>query len=123
MTHLSTYEKEAGRKNENITHFFKGDYVGFQLVGAVICATIAFMIVFGMYIYYDFEEFMENIYKMDLLEVAAGILKKYIVFTVGYCVVVYVAFSIKYSKAKRSLKRYFNNLKLLNGMLKKENEE
>ena len=123
MTRMASYEDNEGRKNVAVSRHFRSDYVSLQVIKAIICATIAYMIVCGAYIYYDFEEFMSNIYKIDLLDLAAKMLKYYVVFTVTYCVLVYIAFSVKYGKAKKNLKRYFNNLKLLGAMYNKEDEE
>ena len=123
MTRMASYEDNEGRKNVAVSRHFRSDYVSLQVIKAIICATIAYMIVCGAYIYYDFEEFMSNIYKIDLLDLAAKMLKYYMIFTVTYCVLVYIAFSVKYGKAKKNLKRYFNNLKLLGAMYNKEDEE
>ena len=67
MTRMASYADTEGKGNEHIASFFRSDYVGMQVLKAVICATIAYMIAFAVYIYYDFETFMVNIYKMDLL--------------------------------------------------------
>lgn len=123
MTRMASYEEGEGKKNVSVAKHFRSDYVGVQVLKAVICATIAYMIVFGVYIYYDFENFMLNIYKMDLWAFAADALKKYVIFVVAYCVIVYIAFSVKYSHAKHNLKKYFNNLKLLGTLYINENED
>lgn len=120
MTRMASYEDNEGKKNTSVAKHFRSDYVSMQVIKAIICATIAYMIVFGAYIYYDFEEFLSNIYKIDLWEFAGKVLKYYVVFVVAYCVIVYLAFSVKYSKAKKNLKRYFNNLKLLGSMYNEE---
>ena len=120
---MASYEANESKKNTSVAKHFRSDYVSLQVIKAIICATIAYMIVFGAYIYYDFEEFMINIYKMDLWDFAAKALKNYVIFTVAYCVIVYIAFSVKYSKAKKSLKRYFNTLKLLGTMYDREDKE
>lgn len=123
MTRLQSYEDNEGKKDfRNAGGYFRSDYVGFEIVKAIICATIAFMIVFAAYIYYDFEQFMTDIYKMDLLAFGASLLKAYAIFVVAYCIVVYVASSVKYGKAKKNLRRYFNNLKLLSSLYNKEKE-
>lgn len=113
MTRMASYEDTEGKKNTAVASHFRSDYVGLQVLKAVICATLACMIAFGVFIYYDFDEIMLNIYKIDLLSVAAEFLKKYVIFVVGYCVIVYIAFTVKYSHAKHNLKKFFNNLKLL----------
>lgn len=123
MTRMASYEQGEGRKNSSVSKHFRSDYVSIQVIKAIICATIAYMIVFGAYIYYDFDGFMKNIYQMDIWDFAAKALKYYVIFTVAYSVIVYIAFSLKYRKSKKNLKRYFNNLKLLNNMYINEEEE
>lgn len=120
MTRMASYEATEGKKNVSVSSHFRSDYVGLQVLKAVICATIAFMIVFGVYICCNYEELMVDIYKIDLWGLASDILRKYVIFTVAYSVLVYIAFSIKYNKAKNSLRKYFNNLRLLNSIYAKE---
>lgn len=120
MTRMASFEATEGRKDIAVSNHFKSDYVGIQVLKAVICATIAYMIVFGVYIYCDFENFMVSIYKLDLVDFATKMLKYYAVFVVAYSVIVYIAFSVKYNKTKKNLKKYFNNLKLLNSLYTKE---
>ncbi len=122
MTRMASYEDNEAKKNTSVAKHFRSDYVSLQVIKAIICATIAYMIVFGAYIYYDFEGFMVNIYKIDLWEFAGKALKYYVIFTVSYCVLVYIAFTVRYSKAKKSLKHYFNTLKLLGRMYAEEEE-
>ena len=123
MTRLASYEAGEGKKNSSLVSHFRSDYVGLQVFKAVICAPLAYMIAFGVYLYSDFENFMLNIYKIDLLEFATGILKSYVIFVVAYCVIVYIVCSFKYGKARRNLKRYFNNLKFLNSMYRENGSE
>ena len=95
------------------------DYIGFQLLKSIISATIAFMIVFGMFIFYDFEVFMQDIYKMDLLVFAKNVLTAYAVTVGGYVLITYIVSLNRYNKAKKSLKCYYNNLKKLSGIYEK----
>ena len=67
MTKMASYEANEGKKNVTIGSYFRSDYIGWQVLKSIISATIAFVVVFGMYIFYDFEVFMMDIYKMDLL--------------------------------------------------------
>lgn len=123
MTRMASYDEGEGKKNTSIAKFFRSDYIGIQVLKAVICATIAYMIAFGVYIYVDFENFMLDIYKLDLWEFAKQVVKYYVITVVSYSLLVYVGFSFKYGKAKKNLKRYFYNLKLLNSMFIKEEGE
>ncbi len=116
MTKMAAYEDKEGKKFLTIGSFFRGDYISFQVIKSLIAATLAYAILFGMYIFYDFEVFMQDIYKMDLLEFGKKVLLYYFIFVVFYGLLSYVIYSIRYSKAKKSLKKYFFRLKQLSSM-------
>ena len=118
MTKMASYETNEGKRNVAIGNYFRSDYIGWQVLKSIISATIAFIVVFGMYIFYDFELFMTDIYKMDLLEFAKYVLALYL-WTIGvYAVVSYVVYTIRYTKAIKSLKVYYINLRKLSDMYK-----
>ena len=83
---------------------------------SVVCATIAYAVCFALYIFYDFETFMQDIYKMDLVSFAKNVLLYYAVTVVIYGAISYGIYSYRYAKAKKSLKCYYNNLKKLNSL-------
>lgn len=116
MTKMASYEENEGRRNLAIGNYFRNDYIGMQVIGSIISATIAFGICFALYIFYDFEIFMQDIYKMDLFVFAKNVLIIYLITVVGYGLVSYLVCSVKYSRAKKSLKNYYNNLKKLMSM-------
>ena len=118
MTKMASYEANEGKKNVAIGSYFRGDYIGWHVLKSIISATIAFVVVFGVYIYYDFEAFMTDIYKMDLIEFARHILSMYLWTTGIYAVIAYVVYMIRYMKAMKSLKLYYMNLRKLAGMYK-----
>ena len=82
----------------------------------MISATIAYAVIFAMYILYDFENFMQEIYKMDLIGFAKNVLIMYGIGIVVYGVIAYLVYSYRYSRARKSLKSYYNNLKKLNSL-------
>lgn len=116
MTKMESYEENEGKKNVAIGNYFRGDYISMQVLKSVISATIAFAAVFALYIFYDFENFMQDIYKMDLISFAKNVLITYGVFVVIYGVISYLVYSYRYSKARKSLKSYYGNLKKLNSL-------
>ncbi len=119
MTRLASYESNEGKKDISIVNYFKGDYIGFQILKSVIAATIAFFALFGVYIFYNFEELMQNIYKMDLLSFGKDVITLYLCVVGAYGVITYVLFTYKYNKAKKNLRNYYINLKKLAGMYDK----
>ena len=116
MTKLASYEAGEGKKNVAIGSYFRSDYIGWQVLKSIISATIAFVVVFAMYIFYDFEVFMMDIYKMDLLEFCKNVLIWYAVVVGAYAVISYIVYTYRYSKARKSLRLYYKNLRKLANM-------
>ncbi|MDE5910489.1 MAG: hypothetical protein K2H52_17435 [Lachnospiraceae bacterium] len=119
MTKLASYESNEGKKDIRTVNYFRGDYIGFQVLKSVIAATISFFALFAVYAFYNFEQLMQDVYKMDLLEYGKSIVVLYLCAVGGYGVISYILYNIKYSKAKNSLKHYYNNLKRLSSMYDK----
>ena len=113
MTRLASFEKNEARENSNIWQYFRGDYIGWQVLKSIVAGTIVFGIIFAGFIVYDFETFMLEIYKMDLMEYAKGVLTKYLIFVAVYSVVTYIVFAVKYAKARGELRTYVDNLNKL----------
>ncbi len=113
MTKMAAYEENEGKKYMSIGSYFRSDYMGMQVIRSVICGTLAFFLLAGLYVYYHFETMMQDIYKMELLLLGRRVLFYYIVFIAAYSVITYVIYSFRYSRAKRSLKHYYYHLKQL----------
>ena len=113
MTKMAAYEANEGKKNVAVSSYFRGDYMGAQVLVGAICGTIAFATIFAMYMFYDIENFMVNFYKMDIVEFATGVLKKYVIFLAIYMVISYFVALFKHNKAKKHIENYKTALKAL----------
>lgn len=113
MTRMAAYEENEGKKYMSIGSYFRSDYMGLQVVKSVISSTLAYLIILGLYIYYHFETFMQDIYKMDLMQVGKSLLLYYVIFVAANGLITYIVYSFRYSRAKRSLRRYYRHLKQL----------
>lgn len=121
MTKLAAYEKKEGKEMENIGRYFRSDYIGIQIFKSIIGATVAFVLVFALYILYDLENFMNDIYKIDLFVFAKNILVYYVISVIVFAVITFFVYSHRYSKAKKKMRTYYLNLKKLAGMYDKNN--
>lgn len=119
MTKMASYEEGEGKKSMSLGRYFRGDYISLQLLRAFLCSTIAYLLGFGLYILYGFETLLADIYKMDLIVFARNIVMWYAIFVVSYCVLTYAVCAYRYSKAKKSLKCYYHNLKKLDALYRK----
>ena len=116
MTKLASYEEHEGKRNMKIINYFRSDYIALQVLKSVFSATVAFALLFALYIFYDFEVIMQDIYKMDLIGFAKTVLTYYGITVLVYGLISYFICAYKYSKARRSLRAYQNNLKKLHSL-------
>ena len=116
MTKLASFEKHEGKKNMGIVNYFRGDYIGFQVLKAIIAATISFFVCFSVYIFYNFEQLMADIYKIDLMEMGKSIIIIYLAIVGIYAVICYAVYAHRYSKAKKELKGFYSDLRKLENM-------
>lgn len=116
MTHMASYEKNEGKKNMAVGKFFRSDYITIQILKAILSATIVYGACFAVYILYQFEDFMENIYNMDLIGFAKNVLLYYAVTVIVYTIISYVVCSVRYAKAQKNLKSYYQSLKKLSSL-------
>ncbi len=119
MTKLASYEAGEGKRNAVVGKYFRSDYIGFEVMKSAISATIVFFIFCALYILYDFEAFILDIYKMDLFEFAKNVLVMYGVVVVGFSLLTYIIYAYRYNKVKKSLKNYYQNLKRLSALYEK----
>lgn len=122
MSQMACYEENEGRKNMAVGSYFRGDYIALQVIKSLINATIAFAILFALFIMYDFEVFMTDFYKMDLFAFGKSVITAYLVFVAVYGAVSYGVYTYRYIRARKSLKVYYNNLKKLAYLYDKENK-
>lgn len=120
MTKTAAYEEHEGKKNMVIGSYFRSDYLEMNVIKSILCSTIAFILIAAMVLYYKFEVFLQDIYNMDLMQFGKSILIYYVVFVVVCTIITYIVYSVRYSRAKKSLKHYYSNLKKLSSLYEKE---
>ena len=120
MTGLQVYEDGDGKRDIAISNYFRGDYLGMQMLKSVIYVTIAAGLFFAGYVFYNLEEFLNNIYQTNWLEYAQTLLTRYLVLVVAYTLITYLVYACLYAKAKKNLKKYYGGLKALNAMYHEE---
>lgn len=120
MTKLQAYEDKYGKKDAAVANYFRGDYLGMQVLKSIIYITIAAVIFYAGYIFYHLEEFLKEIYQMDLLEYGKTLLTDYLILAAAYAVITYLVYALRYTKARKHLKHYYGGLKKLAAMFQKE---
>ncbi len=120
MTKLTSYEERAGKKALTVTKYFKNDYVIMNMITVAVTTTIAFFLLFIMWMLYKFEYLMENIHRINLIALGVKTLLIYVLMLALFLVIAYFVYSHKYNQAKASVKEYVEGLKELERFYDKE---
>lgn len=113
MTRAAIYEKGKGREDLKITAYGDSDYVRFNLLKTVIGATIAFILIAALFVFYKMDFFMANMMKLDLMKVGREILVVYLLFIAAYTAVSIIVYQTKYTIAKRRVRAYNEELEII----------
>ena len=120
MTQLQAYEDCGGKKDIAIASYFRGDYLGSQMLKSVISVTTAAAIGYAGYVFYNLESFMKDLYQTDWIEYVSILLTRYLVLVIGYALITYLIYAYRYAKAKKNLKKYYGGLRKLSAMYHEE---
>ena len=112
MTKAAAYENGKEKKNIKISDYFRTDYMGLQMVKSGIAYTVAYVILVVIWAMGIMESLLDKISSVAYVEDLVKILIiLYVVGLVFYEISIYIYYSIKYEKAKKSVKGYQTHLK------------
>ena len=120
MTRMEAYEDGEFRRHKAVIGFFRSDYISLQMVKTVIATTIAYAILFGLYLMYDFEKFMKEIYQMDVFQFIKTVVILYLVMLAVFMLITYVVSLYRYNRSLQSTRLYYGNLKKLSQFYQEE---
>lgn len=113
MTKLALYESKRGKKELQITRYAPGDYVMAHMLWSFVCGTIAFVIVLALWVLYNIESLLIELFSMDIMHLAINILLVYIIFIGLYLGMCYVYISYRYGRYKKRVNKFLLGLKEL----------
>lgn len=123
MSKLAMFEEKEGKEELQISHYYRTDYVRFQVLKTVICVTIAFAIILGLIIFYHSEYLIAEAVKLDYEKIGMYTLGSYIIMLTIFILLTMLGFTLKYNASKKRLNQYMKNLKLLRKFYKEENQD
>lgn len=123
MNRLAMYEQGEGKKYLPVSKYYRTDYIGLALIKNFFLVTIGYgLALVGLAAYFG-EYLMENIHKMNLVRMGIYILVGYAGVLLLYSLVTYIQYSVKYHRAKKSVKRYYEELTRLEKIYGREEKK
>lgn len=113
MTRLAMYEQNEGKKTIPVSRYFKGDYVGIQLIKSFFAVTIAYILGIILFIAYKASFLIENLMDVDLFLYGKAALVIYVALLFVYMMATFIMATYKFKVVRKSLKTYNGQLKNL----------
>jgi ACR3 family arsenite efflux pump ArsB len=123
MTKLAVYENKEGKEDIRLSKYFKTDYVRYQVLKSIICATVGFTLILLLIFIYKSEYIIKNAITMNYKIIGSYVLGFYIMVVAVYGLASIVGYSIKYDQSRKKLSRYFKLLKRLSKFYNEETTE
>lgn len=123
MNKLAMYEKREAKRYLTVSKYFRSDYIGLALIKNFFLVTIGYALVLAAVGAYWGEYLLDNIHKMDLIALGTYVVAGYVVMLVAYSVLTYVQYSVKYHRAKKSVKEYYGELTRLERIYGREEKK
>lgn len=120
MTKIAMYEQGKGRKYLPVSKYYRSDYIGLALIKNFFLVTIGYIMAVAAVAVYFGEYLMENLHKMNLVSMGVYIIVGYVAALVGYSILTYIQYSVKYYKAKKSVKESYIQLTELSKIYTRE---
>ena len=98
MNRLAMYEHGEGRKYLPVSRYYRSDYIGLALIRNFFLVTIGYILGLAGVAAYFSEYLMDNVNKINL------------VVLVVYSILTYIQYSVKYFRAKKSVREYYQDL-------------
>ena len=120
MTRLAMYERKEGRKYLPVSKYYRTDYIGLALIKNFFLVTIGYCLVLAGVAAYFGEYLIDNIHKMNLVMLGFYVIAGYVAVLVLYSLLTYIQYTVKYSRAKKSVKAYYELLTQLSKIYSRE---
>ena len=114
MTRLAFYEKREGKRTIPIGKYYKKDYVALKMLQTAFTTAIAYFCILAIWVLGQMEGLLEGLKDLDLVSLGFNVILGFVITELVFLVVAYRLYSKKYTEAKKSLKPYYQDLKLLN---------
>lgn len=120
MIKMAMFDKNDGKACKPMIQYARNDYISMQLLGSFVTGSIAFAILFVMWVLYDTQGLVKMLNGAYVFELLKGVLVKYGIFMMIYLAVTYIVYRIRYSYRRRQVKVYYKNLKEINMIYERE---
>ena len=120
MIKMAIFDTDEGKQCKPMIQYARKDYVAMRMLGSFVSGTIA--LIFATWALYSMDQIMRDLNTMDILGFITSVLTKYLIFMLFYMGVTYIVYNNRYTRGRREVKKYYNELKKLNRIYEREDK-
>ena len=109
MNKLAMYEQGEGKKYLPVSRYYRSDYIGLAMIKNFFLVTIGYCLILAGIAAYFAEYLIDNVHKMNLVSLGVEVILGYV--------------AVKYHKAKKSVKNYYEELTQLSKIYGREDKK
>ena len=123
MTKLALYEGKEGKEDIHLSKYYKTDYVRYEIIKSIICATLGYALILVLLVIYKSEYLIAKAVTLDYRGIGINVVGIYIMILAVYGLSTAVIASIRYDQSRKKLGKYYKLLKRLNKLYNEETPE
>ena len=133
MNKLAMYEQGEGKKYLPVSRYYRSDYIGLAMIKNFFLVTIGYCLILAGIAAYFAEYLIDNVHKMNLVSLGVEVILGYVAVLGGglavlavlvlFSVLTYIQYTVKYHKAKKSVKNYYEELTQLSKIYGREDKK
>lgn len=123
MTKLARYESKDGKQALRISRYYRHDYLGLVLLKNFFLVTIGYILVLALIAGYYMEYLLDHVQELSIPLLAAEVAGGYAAVLILYTAITYVVCSVRYARARKSVKGYYGRLGELSRLYAREEKK
>lgn len=120
MIKLAQFDQNDGEVCKPMAQYARKDYVALQMLKSFVTGSISYVLLFGLWALHSLEELLNALTGMEIQAIAMSLVLSYAAFMVLYLGATYIVFSVKYTKGRKKVKKYYSSLKKVNQIYERE---
>ncbi len=117
---LAIYEKTEEKEHRETGRYFRSDYIGKEMIVSIFTGTIAYALMALLWMMSDMEEILRQINTLEIVNTVVIMIAVYIGFIAVYLFITFIVYLFRYTKSRKRLEGYRDNLKELNQIYERE---
>jgi len=117
---IAFYEQKEEKGNRGIGQYYRSDFAGKEVIKSIFTGTIAYVVLAMLWVMANIEAVLKQVNDLSIVNTVLVMLIIYVGFLIGYLILTYIIYMVRYKKGRKRLEVYKGHLKALNQSYERE---